>query len=408
MTPLIREPVTSTAPPTGARHEAADRILRLFTRFTGGGYLVYLVLLLPAIVSQAHLMDRWWTPTAAVAVFGSGLALVAASFLPDTRILRAAGGTAALVYLLALAAWPLAWNGLSPADGAGIWLSTFPGLASLAALAAWRPAYAFAHVVIACTGVHLVNSAARSGHITILLIPDIAFTVMFCTLFVGAAAMALRTGRVLDATTDATHAAAAAAAAQHARTVERERFDALIHDGVMSTLLSASRQGATPSIARQSAATMRQLDALRSGPGPHERFDEAEVLSHLRTAATEVDEDATLQMLRHPESAALSMPADAVRAMGAALAEALRNSIAHAGPDAHRAVVVTIAPDRVGIRIADNGIGFDPDSIPAHRLGLAVSIRARMGQVPGGSALIDSRPADGTRIHLTWRASCRT
>ncbi|MFC4604036.1 sensor histidine kinase [Rhodococcus kronopolitis] len=404
---MTRSPDGSAAPTTpaaGARHAAADRILRLFTRLIGGGYLLYLALLLPSITSQAHLTDRWWTPTAAVAVFGSGLSLMAVSFLPDIRILRVACGTAALAYLLALAAWPLAWNGATPANGTAIWLLLFPGLAGLAALAAWGPACAFAHVVIAYTGVHLVNSAALSRGVAILLVPNIAFPAMFAMLFVGAGAMALRTGRMLDATTDATHAAAAAAAAQHARTVERERFDALIHDGVMSTLLSASRQGATPSVARQSAATMRQLDSLRSGPGLHEHFADPEVLSHLRTAATEVAENATLQTLRHPATATVSMPADAVRAMGGALAEALRNSIAHAGPDARQSVVVTIAPDRLSICITDHGIGFDPDSVPTHRLGIAVSIRARMEQVPGGSAHIDSRPADGTRVHLTWCA----
>lgn len=402
MTRSIHESVTSTAPPAGARHEAADRILRLFARFIGVGYLFYLVLLLPAIVSQTRLTDPWWTPTAVVAVFGSGVAMGVASFLPGTRALRIAAGVAAITYLLAVAAWPLAWNGEHLLNGEGTWLSDFPGVASLAAVAAWRPVYAFAHLVIACSTVQILNNMARDDALTSPLIPDIAFAIMFCTLFVGAAAMALRTGRVLDATTDATHAAAAGAAAQRARAVERERFDALIHDGVMSTLLSASRQGATPSVAAQSVATMRQLDALRSGPGPNENFDGEEVLSYLRAAATEVDEDVVLQALRHPDWTALTMPAAAARAMGAALAEALRNSIAHAGPETHRAVDVAIAPDRLSVRIADNGRGFDTNAVPAHRLGLAVSIRGRMAQVPGGSARIDSRPSDGTRVHLTW------
>ncbi|TQF69458.1 ATP-binding protein [Rhodococcus spelaei] len=370
--------------------------------FTAAGYLFYLLLLLPTILSEDTHLAPWWTPVAAVTVFGSGIAFGLTSFLPDTRVLRVSAAAAAVIYLVAVATWPLAWHGPSLTNGEGVWLSAFPGVASLAAVAACRPAVAFAHMIVGCAGVQILNHIARDGSITSPLIPDIAFTIMFCTLFVGAAVMALRTGRLLDATTDSTHAAAASAAASRARAVERERFDALIHDGVMSTLLSASRLGATTSVSRQSRSTMRQLDALRTGTGLHERFDSAEILTHLRTAATDVDENVVLKINRRQQADSLTMPAEATRAVGAALAEALRNSIRHAGDDADRAVEVALTPDLLSVRVSDNGKGFDPRTVPPHRLGLAVSIVGRMRQLPGGSARIDSRPSDGTRVHLSW------
>ncbi|MGW0173602.1 sensor histidine kinase [Rhodococcus sp. NPDC003322] len=384
---------------------ATDRILRTFALFTSAGYLFYLLLLLPSIIGQADRLESWWTPMAAVAVFGSGFAFGLSYLASDTRTLRIAGGVAATVFLVAVATGLWTWNGPSLTDGQGVWLSAFPGVASLAAVVAWPPAFAFGHMVVACIGVQVFNSIARDPHMTSPLLPDIAFSIMFCTLFVGAAVMALRTGRILDSTLADTHAAAAAAAASHARTVERARFDAMIHDGVMSTLLAASRQGTTASLSKQSDLTLRRFDALRAGPGPDDRFDVTEVITHLRTAAGDVDDGVELDVRRTPGSGALTMPAEAARAVGAALAEALRNSIRHAGPDADRSVIVTVSPERLAVEVADTGPGFDPKAVPAHRLGLAVSIIGRMRRLPGGAARVVSRPGAGTHVHLVWSAS---
>ncbi|MGW4477607.1 sensor histidine kinase [Rhodococcus triatomae] len=386
----------------GRCRDAGDRILRLFAAFTCSGYLFYLCLLLPSIIGQADRFDCWWTPVAVTAVFGTGFLFGLSTLASDGAVVRAAGCLAAITYLIALATGLWAWHGPDLTDGQAVWLSTFPGVASLAAATAWRPAIAFGHMIVGCAGAQYLNWVARDSGLTSALVPDIVFTVMFCSLFVGAAVMALRTGRIVDSTMDATHATAAAAAASYARTVERERIDAMIHDGVMSTLLLASRHGVTPSLSTQAAKTLQQFDALRAGPGSDDRFGAAEIVTHLRIAASDVDEGLTLDIRRGPGSEALTMPADTVRAIGAALAEALRNSIRHAGPDAERSVTVRLADDHLGVEVTDTGCGFDPRSVPPHRLGLAVSITGRMAQQPGGSAQIDSRPAAGTRVHLGW------
>lgn len=223
---------------------------------------------------------------------------------------------------------------------------------------------------------------------------------MFCTLFVAAAVMALRTGKVLDETITSTHKAAAIAAANHARTVERERFDALIHDGVMSTLLAAARQGTTPSVAAQSAATLRQLDHLASDGGAATDFAAATVLAHIRSAVTDVDETLTLETDAITDRA---VPSDVTRAIAAAAAEAVRNSVRHAGDEAVRTVTVTLAADGVRVLVADNGVGFDPAAVPPHRLGLAVSIHGRMRQLTGASSVVTSHPGAGTEVRLEWR-----
>lgn len=394
-----------TAPASGRRHESTDHISRMVARLISAGYGVYLILLLPAAISMAPRMDAWWTPVTVIAVYGSGLLPGALSFRRDTRPMRIASGVAATVFLLAVFSWPVAWNGPPLPSSEGVWLATFPGLASLAVVSTWPTWVMFAHLVIGCVSVQIVSFTAREDPPGDLLLPEITFAIMFCTLFVGAAVMALRTGRVLDATTDSTHAAAAAAAARHARTVERERFDALIHDGVMSTLLAASRLGATPAVSRLAATTLRQLDTLRDGQDARDDFGCEEALSLLRAAATDVDEGVALRVERHDGAHTLTIPAEAARALAAAQAEALRNSRRHAGEAAARSVDVAVTSDGISVLVADDGRGFDPGAVPAHRLGVSVSIRGRMRQLDGGSARIETAPGAGTRIHLAWSSS---
>ncbi|MCA1005168.1 ATP-binding protein [Rhodococcus hoagii] len=381
-------------------HEASDRIRVMFARFVSAGFLFYLLLLAPTIVTESSRMEGWWTPLALVATFGTAVAMGVTSFLGNPRILRFACGATAIGYLVAVATWPLAWIGPVYEDGTGIWLSSFPGVASMAAAAAWRPVYTFAHLVISCVAVQTLNQVVRAESFRSPLIPDILFAVMFCTIFVAAAVMALRTGRVLDETITSTHRAAAVAAANHARTVERERFDALIHDGVMATLLSAARQGATSGVAAQSAATLRQLDQLASDGGAATDFGIATALAHIRSAVTDVDESLTIETDVRTDGA---LPSDVARAIAAAAAEAVRNSVRHAGDGAVRTVAVEVTTDSVDVRVSDDGAGFVPGAVPPHRLGLAVSIHGRMRQLDGGSAHVTSRPGEGTEVRLEWR-----
>lgn len=230
---------------------------------------------------------------------------------------------------------------------------------------------AFVHLVIGCTGVQTINLVARDGAQVGMLILEIAFAIMFCTLFVGGAAMALRTGRLLDATTDETYAAAADAAAQRARIVERERFDALIHDNVPSTLLAASHGQPHHLVRSLSETTLAELDHLRTGSEPGQPFSLADALVHLRTAAAAADNRARFEVI-HADAAPLPfLSAECVRALGSALSEALRNSRLHVAP---------------------------------HRLGITVSILGRMRGIPGGSAHVDTHLGVGTTVHLGWES----
>ncbi|MGA9873695.1 MAG: ATP-binding protein, partial [Rhodococcus sp. (in: high G+C Gram-positive bacteria)] len=92
---------TSTPSPrerTGEEHRSLDRLVRLFARFVGTGYLVYFVLLLPEIRRTAYLTSSWWVWFAVVGVFGSGLLFGASSFSNNIQLIRYAGSCAAVTY----------------------------------------------------------------------------------------------------------------------------------------------------------------------------------------------------------------------------------------------------------------------------------------------------------------------
>jgi signal transduction histidine kinase len=62
-----------------------------------------------------------------------------------------------------------------------------------------------------------------------------------------------------------------------------------------------------------------------------------------------------------------------------------------------------VVPEIVEIAVADDGVGFDPDAVGAHRFGLALSVLDRMAAV-GGCATVESAPGRGTVVRLRWPA----
>jgi signal transduction histidine kinase len=82
--------------------------------------------------------------------------------------------------------------------------------------------------------------------------------------------------------------------------------------------------------------------------------------------------------------------------------EALRNVERHAG--ATRVTVRLQANDAVlELRIEDNGIGFDPDALRPGHYGI-IGLREQ-AELIGAELRIDSKPNEGTRLHLSLRLS---
>jgi signal transduction histidine kinase len=82
--------------------------------------------------------------------------------------------------------------------------------------------------------------------------------------------------------------------------------------------------------------------------------------------------------------------------------EALNNVVKHA--QAKRAKIRLVVADGHGdLSIEDDGLGFDPNSIPAGHMGL--NIMKNRAERIGASFQVMSFPQDGTKIHVTWETA---
>lgn len=207
---------------------------------------------------------------------------------------------------------------------------------------------------------------------------------------------------------------AADSAAAGARDSERSRFDALIHDRVIATLVAANGQHTDARLPEQAQQALAELSALaESGDGEHQ-LTAAEAVARLRTAVTTIDADIPIGVVEDEDGdeggdegdgldrAAAGYPEAVVRALAEALGEALRNSLRHAGPDADRLVLIEVSAARLQVSVGDNGVGFDVTAVPPERLGIAVSIHGRIDDLPGGWAEVTSTPGRGTTVRLGW------
>lgn len=183
----------------------------------------------------------------------------------------------------------------------------------------------------------------------------------------------------------------AAERAALAREEQRAEIAAHLHDSVLQTLaIIQSRAGGASEVARIARAQERELrDWLFAGTDPFA----GDLATELRTMARELE-------LQHPVRIEVVTvgDVDAVEnhPLSAASREALVNAARHAGGDV--TVYAEATPDAVEVFVRDRGAGFDPEVIPAGRLGIRESIVGRMTRA-GGSATVAPTP-EGTEVHL--------
>ncbi|HET7014786.1 MAG TPA: PspC domain-containing protein [Streptosporangiaceae bacterium] len=92
---------------------------------------------------------------------------------------------------------------------------------------------------------------------------------------------------------------------------------------------------------------------------------------------------------------------DDLSALLAAAREATVNAAKWSGANVV-SLFAEVEPTEVSVFIRDRGRGFDPESVPDDRKGLAESVKARMTR-RGGSATVKSVLGEGTEVGLTMR-----
>ncbi|MEZ5210143.1 sensor histidine kinase [Gordonia sp. (in: high G+C Gram-positive bacteria)] len=380
-------------------------IFSAMARFLGGGFVAYLLISIPDFGHPKGMVEPWFTPVAVVLAFGPGVLLLAVTFLrAGDRWIGPLVALSAAGFLMAGGLWFAAWTGHRVSAGDVTWLMTFAGLPALA-VSMFRLRLGIVVLAATSTLAAAIDAAGRSDGSLHGLVCDALWSMVFTLPFMIAVRLLVRTGRVLGETrADAIEAAAASASAA-AQDAERARFDALIHDRVIATLVATRRHAADDRLPEQARAALDELTRLARGPDPHAAdVSIAETLARLRTFAAAIDPEVPVGNAGHDglDPAVPRYPESAVQAMVEAMGEALRNVVLHAGPHAQRAVLVEPGASSLTVTVGDDGRGFDVGRVPPERLGMAVSIRGRMAELPGGRADVRSRPGEGTTVVLRW------
>ena len=193
---------------------------------------------------------------------------------------------------------------------------------------------------------------------------------------------------------------------QHATEVERVKVDSIVHDSVLTTLLSAARATTPESKALASRMAGKAIGHLReaamAGPGEQSTVAIATVAYEVATAALSIGVPFELRIADLP---ALTMPVGAAEALQSAATQAMYNSAQHAGETRSRWVNIrTQNSGGLVIEVGDTGAGFVLSEVPVERLGLRVSILERLHSA-GGSAEIDAQPDEGTVVTIRWPSS---
>jgi signal transduction histidine kinase len=328
--------------------------------------------------------------------------LIAWNLVYGRRMLRSGGGPDAGAWFVADVVisgavllsqhWTIPLTGV--ADGSG-WMNAFVSMSAVTYQWHTRPLVgALATVVlVAAYMVGIETSIGGEGGFWLAT----ALWVLVCGLLSrGLFVMVRRGGRRADEYLAAGEKVRSAAEVSHARRADERDHLAALHDTAAATLLMVGLgtvQGRPAWLADQARRDLLVLDPqTRADTGPEAVVDLGTMLT-ATTAGGQVT-------VRHPPLHTLLLPPAPAAAIRDSVREALTNVARHAAV-AEARMSVRQDGSRLVVEVSDNGVGFDPDKVPAHRRGIAESITARMARA-GGTGSVRSAPGQGTVVHLEW------
>ena len=378
---------------------AETRVVRAITVVFGIASVALLGVDVGSVTAQTPYLLSWFTPPALVIMFAVPPVLAALSGVLSLRGLRLAlGGYAVAFFIVVLGYGPSMTTVPLPANEVP-WVLGATSLATVAAALAWRSALSWGYLLVNVAAIGLLRNYADGNMDHAIALQHALFSLGFTSIFTAIAAVSVRNARAADRAAVEARAAAARASAAEASLRERTRLDALVHDEILSTLLYASmgNPAVDEAVARQARTAVSHLGGAESAEGS---VEPAEFESRLRAAialAPQVEFAATGVRVN-------AIPAPVAAAFVEAAAEAVRNALIHAYEGQAGPVHVRLRMDGtgLGVSIVDEGVGFAPHGVAAHRLGVRVSIIGRLAVVPGAAATVSSRPGAGTTVSLVW------
>jgi signal transduction histidine kinase len=172
-----------------------------------------------------------------------------------------------------------------------------------------------------------------------------------------------------------------------------------VHDSVLQTLALIQRSSDDPqNVVRLARAQEHQLRAwLFEGRPPGTISEDATTFGQgvgLLQRQVEADHGITVQVVMVGDCDLT----DGLRALLDAAREATVNAAKWSGAP-QVSLYAEVEPTALMLYVRDRGQGFDPESVPTDRQGIAQSIKARMARY-GGTVVIRSSPGEGTEVEL--------
>ncbi|WP_426623220.1 ATP-binding protein [Leifsonia sp. McL0607] len=397
-------PVESTKPRNPL---SRARIERISDRTVSAFGLVFGLQTFPTALGQLDALRSPWGAVVLVLVFG-GLAFTVLLAIFAQRFVKVAMGVLSIVFFAAIVTWPLLVSEPSQfaADKPWVWFlcSVFTAFAAVA-YPLWL-AIVYTFVIPIAYGV--VRALPAGGGVGVELAGlDAVYAIILGGVILAIIAMMRQAATAVDIAQSQALAKYGNAVRQHATEVERVQVDAIVHDSVLTTLLSAA-SARTPEqkelAARMAGDAIGHLDAAEaSGPEDQAEVGVEQLSERLVAAACAFSSPFAVDAR---DDDLYSLPVNVAEAVYSAAVQAMVNSMQHAGgEEVHRSVTVGGGEHGAAVRVvvADDGRGFDADDVPAERLGLRVSIRERVAKV-GGRATVVSAPGEGTTVTIVWPA----
>ena len=381
------------------------QVEKVMSRSVAGFGIVFGAQAVPSVLGQLREAYPLWLWIVVPALFTT---LVVVAILSGVQFwVRQSQGVFAFVYLLALISWPFAvLPGAQVTTGAH-WLWYLMTVATAMAAISFNAVFGTVYLVLIPT-VYFVVRVTPSGGGAVWHAALIEAVYAF---ILGAAVLILAIMlRVAASNVDSAQATAldryGRAVRAHATEVERVQVDSIVHDSVLTTLLSAAR-AFTPE-AQALAATMagNAMGHLREAalvlPDDPSKVRVSAVVQRVVESSRElsVPFDVHLKSL-----GTRSIPAQAADAVHAAAVQSMVNSLQHAGGEGVERWISARAISSGGVEVVvgDNGAGFDFSGGPSERIGVRVSIIERMTNA-GGRVVIKTAPSEGTTVTIRWPA----
>lgn len=386
-------------------------IERVVARSVGAIGVLFAAQSTPSLIAQLPATKEYWLAAFLVPIAGALLAAVVASIID--RGVKAANAVVAVVFLAALIFWPLEVNDPGIPVGADPWLYYLCTVATSSAAIAFRwPIAAVYTVVIPVAFVFM--RVTPSGGSAPLSVASLEGT--YVTILGGAILVLVTMVRQAAAALDAAQAAAIVrytdAVRQHATDVERVEVDAIVHDSILATLLSAARAYRPDTQALASSMAQLAIKNLKDAETGYQGEDAALSLATLVRRVSDASAMVPVKFdLRVQGVDNRLLPFPAVEAVYAATMQAMANSAQHAaapGVRVRREVLIRAeGTDGFSVEITDDGAGFDQSAVSKERLGLRVSIGERVTNI-GGQVEVISAVGKGTTVRISWAPSVTT